>query len=235
MQERVAWITVNLKVRGRRPGVTPDRGLPMTALPQTAAGLSSGQSLAEFYRSVRAASVGLAAPLSAEDCAIQSMPDASPVKWHLAHASWFFETLILGLSGVAPFDPRYGFLFNSYYEALGPRHPRPRRGLLTRPSLDEVMEYRRHVDRAMEALLQGPLDPAMETPIVLGLHHEQQHQELILTDIKHAFFANPLLPAYDATAVPAIQDTPLEWHAHPGDMAQVGYQGDGFAFDNETP
>jgi ergothioneine biosynthesis protein EgtB len=207
----------------------------MTALPQTAPGLSSGQLLSEFYRSVRAASVGLAAPLSAEDCAIQSMPDASPVKWHLAHTSWFFETLILGAAGIAPFDPRYGFLFNSYYEALGPRHPRPRRGLLTRPSLDEVMAYRHHVDQAMESVLENASD-AIQADILLGLHHEQQHQELILTDIKHAFFANPLLPAYaPAAAGHAAEETPLQWRDHPGGVVEIGHQGEDFAFDNEKP
>jgi ergothioneine biosynthesis protein EgtB len=210
----------------------------MTAVPQSASAASgtSALPLIEFYRSVRTASMGLAAPLSAEDCAIQSMPDASPVKWHLAHTSWFFETLILARAGIPPFDPRYGFLFNSYYEALGPRHPRPRRGLLTRPSLDEVMAYRRHVDQAMEKLLQTPIDPAAEAEIVLGLHHEQQHQELILTDIKHGFFANPLLPAYDPAALMRkAEDTPLEWREHPGGVAQIGHDGDEFAFDNERP
>src|SRR5258707_9084848 len=148
----------------------------------------------ERYFSIRGATRALAAPLSAEDCAIQSMPDASPVKWHLAHTSWFFETVILAQQpGYQPFDPRFAFLFNSYYEALGPRHPRPRRGLLTRPSLDEVIAYRAHVDAAM---MQACGDENLHTAIMLGLNHEQQHQELILTDIKHAFFSNPLLPAY---------------------------------------
>src|ERR1700743_2797949 len=139
-------------------------------------------SLGEAYAEVRALSLALARPLSAEDCQVQSMPDASPVKWHLAHTSWFFETVILGQRpGYRPFDPSYAYLFNSYYEAVGPRHPRPRRGLLTRPSLAAVMAYRAHVDAAMA---EACADPALADLIVLGLNHEQQHQELILTDIK---------------------------------------------------
>src|ERR1700743_3323400 len=154
-------------------------------------------SLGEAYAEVRAYSEVLARPLSAEDCQLQSMPDASPVKWHLAHTSWFFETVILARRpGYKPFDPRLSYLFNSYYEALGPRHPRPRRGMLSRPSLGEVMAWRRHVDQGMDALLARGVDEKTSARIILGFHHEQQHQELILTDIKHAFFANPLLPAY---------------------------------------
>lgn len=141
------------------------------------------------FREVRAASLALAAPLSAEDQCIQSMPDASPTKWHLAHTTWFFETVLLQphAAGYRPFDERFHYLFNSYYEALGPRHPRPQRGLLTRPSVDEVHAYRAHVDEAVLALLDGgdgERDWAAIEPIVtLGLHHEQQHQELLLTDI----------------------------------------------------
>ena len=164
--------------------------------------------LMDSYLAVRSHSEQLAAPLSAEDCALQSMPDASPVKWHLAHTSWFFESMILSSrAGYRPFDARYTFLFNSYYEALGPRHPRPRRGLLSRPSLDEVMAYRAHVDAAMENVLMQGCDGALEAQTELGLHHEQQHQELILTDIKHALFSNPLLPAY-AQDAPAAAPRP---------------------------
>jgi len=194
---------------------------------------SAPGSLAERYRSVRAHSLALAAPLSPEDCQIQSMPDASPVKWHLAHTSWFFETVILAQRpGYRPFDARFAYLFNSYYEALGPRHPRPRRGLITRPTLDEVLAWRAHVDAAMEAVLD---DPACAEAIALGIHHEQQHQELILTDIQHAFFANPLLPAYRTGAPPPAAAAPLQWHGHPGGIVRIGHDGDGFAFDNETP
>src|SRR3954464_9341607 len=138
--------------------------------------------LVQAFCAVRAHSEALAAPLSAEDCSVQSMPDASPVKWHLAHTSWFFETVILSRQpGYKPFDSSFTYLFNSYYEAVGPRHPRPKRGLLARPSLEQVMDYRADVDAAMAGVLS---DPALGDLITLGLHHEQQHQELILTDIK---------------------------------------------------
>ena len=160
-------------------------------------------SLSELYGRVRAQSVALAAPLSGEDQCVQSMPDASPTKWHLAHTSWFFETVVLGphLPGYAVFDDRFRFIFNSYYESLGPRHPRPQRGVLTRPSADEVLDYRRHVDAAMSRLLERSRpDRSLEHLVTLGLHHEQQHQELVLTDIKHAFSLNPLLPAYGSAA-----------------------------------
>jgi hypothetical protein len=149
----------------------------MAALPNLA-GLPAADY--EQYHRVRARSVALAAGLSAEDCAVQSMPDASPVKWHLAHTTWFFETMILaGQPGYRVFDERFGYLFNSYYEGLGPRHPRPRRGLLTRPSLDDVMAYRAHVDAAMEKAIAERGDGLSEF-FRLGLHHEEQHQELIL-------------------------------------------------------
>jgi ergothioneine biosynthesis protein EgtB len=196
----------------------------------------SGSGLLAAFRAVRAHSEALAAPLSAEDCTIQSMPDASPVKWHLAHSSWFFESLILGEdAGYVPFDPHFAFLFNSYYEALGPRHPRARRGLLTRPALDKVMAYRRHVDAAMESLLLKLNDEKLAARIRLGLHHEQQHQELILTDIKHAFFCNPLLPAYAKEPPPVQAARPREWLTHSGGIVQIGHGDQGFAFDNETP
>jgi hypothetical protein len=154
--------------------------------------LEAASTLAGAYGQVRAHTEALARPLSPEDCQLQSMADASPVKWHLAHTSWFFESVILAdRPSYRPFDSRFTYLFNSYYEALGPRHPRPHRGLLSRPSLDEVYAYRAHIDRAM---LEVCADPSLHDMITLGLHHEQQHQELILTDIKHAFFSNPLLP-----------------------------------------
>jgi ergothioneine biosynthesis protein EgtB len=190
-------------------------------------------SLAQAYAAVRAHSEALAAPLSAEDCVIQSMPDASPVKWHLAHTSWFFEAVILSRQPDAKvFDPRFAFLFNSYYEALGPRHPRPQRGHLTRPGLDEVIAWRAHVDAAMQAACA---DDKLRDLILLGLNHEQQHQELILTDIKHAFFSNPLLPAYGAQAAAPRTAHKLDWLAHPGGVVAIGHDGSGFAFDNESP
>jgi len=196
------------------------------------------------YRAVRAHSLALAAPLSAEDQCIQSMPDASPTKWHLAHTTWFFETVLLQAHATdyRPFDPRFHFLFNSYYEALGPRHPRPQRGLLTRPALDEVHAFRRHVDEAVEALLAEADDACWRAaaPIVtLGLHHEQQHQELLLTDVLHAFSCNPLLPALRPAAGPALRlaavPAPQRWIERPGGVVEVGHAGEDFAFDNETP
>jgi ergothioneine biosynthesis protein EgtB len=190
-------------------------------------------SLAQAYAEVRAHTDALARPLSAEDCLLQSMPDASPVKWHLAHTSWFFETVILtSRPGYRPFDPRFAYLFNSYYEALGPRHPRPRRGLLARPSLEEVYAYRAHVDQAMAEVCA---DDALQDLILLGLHHEQQHQELILTDIKHAFFSNPLLPAYRSSAIELRAAEPRDWVSIPGGVSLIGHDGSSFAFDNESP
>ena len=187
------------------------------------------------YEEIRSASLTLAAPLSAEDCTIQSMPDASPVKWHLAHTSWFFETVLLAQRpGYKAFDPAFAFLFNSYYESAGPRHPRPKRGLLTRPSLDRVLAYRDHVDAAMARLLADASEDELAA-VELGLNHEQQHQELILTDIKHAFFCNPLLPAYSSEAVAAHKAQALEWRGHPGGIVNIGHDGNGFAFDNESP
>lgn len=197
------------------------------------------------YSEVRAATLRLAAPLSAEDMVVQSMPDASPAKWHLAHTTWFFEAVVLRphLPGYEPFDARYFFLFNSYYESLGPRHTRAQRGLLTRPSLDDVLAYRAHVDSAMQRLLQECDEETwarVEPLVTLGLHHEQQHQELILTDVLHAFSCNPLLPAYEPMEAPALRLAqpcePMQWLQHPGGVQQVGHQIDeGFAFDNETP
>jgi ergothioneine biosynthesis protein EgtB len=189
-----------------------------------------GISISAQFTAIRRHSEELAARLSPEDCQVQSMPDASPVKWHLAHTTWFFETVILsGIKGYRPFDPHYAYLFNSYYEILGPRHPRAARGLLTRPSLEEVLAYRHHVDAAM-----AEVGPGREVEILLGLHHEQQHQELILTDIKHAFFCNPLLPAYGARQK-TREAAPLEWIAHDGGVVEIGHDGNGFAFDNEGP
>ncbi|HEU0161032.1 MAG TPA: ergothioneine biosynthesis protein EgtB [Rhizomicrobium sp.] len=189
--------------------------------------------LAERYAAIRAHSETLIRGLSAEDCVIQSMPDASPLKWHLAHTSWFFETVILSRrAGYRPFDPRFAYLFNSYYEALGPRHPRPRRGLITRPALDDVLAWRRHVDMAMA---DACTDPALADLILLGLNHEQQHQELMLTDIKHAFFCNPILPAYRAQNAPPHPAQDMAWLDHPGGIVDIGHDGNGFAFDNEGP
>lgn len=204
----------------------------------------AASALRDKFREVRATSLALAAPLSAEDQCIQSMPDASPTKWHLAHTTWFFETVLLQphAAGYQPFDVRFHYLFNSYYEALGPRHPRPHRGLLTRPSVDEVHAYRRHVDEAVVALLEmGTFDWAAVEPIVtLGLNHEQQHQELLLTDILHALSCNPMLPAYKPASGPALRlaavPPAVRWIAQPGGVVEVGFAGQPeFSFDNETP
>src|ERR1700736_4940 len=148
---------------------------------------------------VRAQTETLAAPLSAEDCQVQSMPDASPTKWHLAHVTWFFETFVLERfeAGFAPFDPTFRVLFNSYYQGIGERHPRPQRGLITRPTLAQVQRYRQNVDDRIQALLaQASADAERDALVMLGLHHEQQHQELLLTDIKHALSFNPNAAAY---------------------------------------
>ncbi len=200
----------------------------------------SRDSLRQHLLAVRDYSKRLSAPLSAEDQGLQSMPDASPTKWHLAHTTWFFEALVLvpHVPNYRPFNTAFFELFNSYYEALGPRHPRPQRGVLSRPSLDDVIAYRRHVDAALLDLVYAADDNLFTTvaPIIeLGLHHEQQHQELILTDIKHAFSCNPLRPGY-STATP-IQSlaAPLTWHDFAGGLVEVGHSGDEFAFDNECP
>ncbi|MBV8534031.1 MAG: DinB family protein, partial [Alphaproteobacteria bacterium] len=166
--------------------------------PKLATAAEPRSSTAAQFRAVRAATDAVAAPLSAEDQQVQSMSLASPTKWHLAHTSWFFETFVLCkfAPGYEPFDPHYHYLFNSYYEALGERHPRPDRGLLTRPSLEEIHAYRRHVDMAMESVLAAQSAEEVHRLIELGCHHEQQHQELIVTDIKHVFGLNPLAPPY---------------------------------------
>jgi ergothioneine biosynthesis protein EgtB len=191
------------------------------------------------YHSVRAASVALAVPLSDADATVQSMPDASPAKWHLAHTTWFFEKMVLAAESTSyrAFDDRFNFLFNSYYESVGARHPRPRRGLLTRPKLAEVLDYREHVDAAMSALMQrGPAEELLKV-IELGCHHEQQHQELLLTDILHAFAQNPLLPAYrESVPLPVEKiDSSVSFLDFPGGLNQIGHDGCGFAFDCEAP
>lgn len=185
------------------------------------------------YALVRALSEALARPLSAEDQCVQSMPDASPTKWHLAHTTWFFERMVLARQPrYQPFDARYDGLFNSYYLGLGSPMTRAERGLITRPGLEDVLAYRRHVDEAMNDVRDAELGPVIE----LGLHHEQQHQELMLTDIKHAFWKNPLRPAY-CPALPAIAGNApaLEWWEWPGGDVEIGHDGEEFAFDNEAP
>ena len=192
------------------------------------------------YTAVRGRSLSLAAPLSAEDCAAQSMPDASPTKWHLAHTTWFFETFVLEAHepGFLPFAPAFRVLFNSYYNGVGAKHPRPQRGLLTRPSLEEVLAYRANVDARMARWMPTVAhDAALRGLIELGLQHEQQHQELMLTDILHLLSCNPLFPAYakasDAVAPEAAGA--LAWHSFDAGLADIGHDGSGFAFDNEGP
>jgi ergothioneine biosynthesis protein EgtB len=208
------------------PTQTPDR--------------AAGPGLASRFHAVRAATLALAAPLSAEDCAIQSMPDASPVKWHLAHSSWFFETFVLEphLTGYRRFDAAFRVLFNSYYNAVGDKHPRPQRGLLSRPSLADIRAYRAHVDAAVATLL-GHAEPAGRVCelLELGVQHEQQHQELILTDLKHLLSCNPLKPAYAASPAPddPCGAPPLAWIPFTAGLVEIGHQGPGFAFDNESP
>jgi len=189
------------------------------------------------FRAVRADSEARAARLSAEDQQAQSMPDASPTKWHLAHVTWFFETFLLipDLPGYQVFDPAFGYLFNSYYETVGPRHPRPARGLITRPPLERVLAYRAHVDAAMERLLASAPAPRVVDLVILGLAHEQQHQELILMDVLHLFAQSPLAPAYGAGYEPAAARAPLEWIELHGGCVAIGADGAGFAFDNEAP
>ena len=163
--------------------------------------------LAARYARTRAQTERLAQPLSAEDCALQSMPDASPVKWHLAHTTWFFETFVIerAVPGYRPFAPQFRVLFNSYYVAVGARHPRPERGMLSRPSLDEVRAYRRYVDAQVTSLLSSAdVDPQWLELIELGINHEQQHQELIVTDLKHLLAKNPLQPVYVEPAAAGI-------------------------------
>ncbi len=199
--------------------------------------------LRERYLQVRAHTLDLASPLSPEDQCAQSMPEASPTKWHLAHTTWFFETVVLQphAAGHRAHDPRYGALFNSYYETLGPRHPRPARGLLTRPSLPEVLDYRAAVDAAvLHFIADAPVDVwAAAAPLLeLGLHHEQQHQELLQTDVLHLLSLNPLAPAAWPGAPAAVPAAPGGWIERPGGDATVGHDGRagcGFAFDNETP
>jgi len=195
--------------------------------------LHGAGSLARRYAQVRAQSEAIAEPLSPEDQCLQSMPDASPTKWHLAHTAWFFERMVLmEREAYRVFDPGFDALFNSYYLGLGSPYPRARRGLISRPNLKRVLDYRRYVDDAMARAFD---DDAARDPIELGLNHEQQHQELMLSDILHAFSCNPLLPAYRPAPVALGEAKPLRWFEHRGGQIEIGHDGEGFAFDNETP
>jgi ergothioneine biosynthesis protein EgtB len=190
------------------------------------------------YRAVREDSLRLAEPLSDEDCGAQSMPDASPVKWHLAHTTWFFETFILERMepDFAPFHPAFRVLFNSYYNGIGEKHPRPQRGLLTRPAMAQVRLYRADVDARIARLLESAASAQMIALLTLGLEHEQQHQELMLTDVKHLLAQNPLAPCYlDAPFEPAPPAVPQSWIGFEGGLTEIGYDGVDFCFDNELP
>ena len=203
--------------------------------------IRSSLSLLSQYQQVRQVSDRICQPLATEDYVIQSMADVSPPKWHLGHTTWFFETFLLlpHLPGYQVFHPQFGYLFNSYYEAVGARHPRADRGLLSRPTVAEVYAYREYVDKAMRVLIETISDHSeLLSSIVLGLHHEQQHQELLLTDIKHILGTNPLHPIYQGSKK-IDQKSQLysshKWLEYPGGLVSIGHQGNDFAFDNESP
>jgi ergothioneine biosynthesis protein EgtB len=200
--------------------------------------VDAGRSLAERYRCVRDRSLRLCSPLGPEDMTVQSMPDASPAKWHLAHTTWFFERFILqpNCPDYRVFNEHFDHLFNSYYFTVGQMYARPRRGLISRPTVGEVIDWRRHVDDAMAAVC-ADADERRRFLVVLGLNHEQQHQELLLTDIKHMLAQNPMFPAYDSAAATASGDrSGLRWIGFPGGLQEIGAPADrGFVFDNETP
>ncbi len=194
--------------------------------------------LAKRFRAVRGATESLCRPLETEDYVVQSMPDASPTRWHLAHTSWFFETLVLkpAFPDYEPLDERFDYLFNSYYNTIGAQFPRPQRGMLTRPTVAEVHEYRAHVDRHVLQLLEGSEVADVPVSVVdVGLHHEQQHQELIVTDLKHLLSMNPIHPVYRESVRSAGRVASFVWHAFPEGLVHVGYDGQGFAYDNERP
>jgi ergothioneine biosynthesis protein EgtB len=199
------------------------------------------KSIAERFRAVRGFTQALCEPLEVEDYVVQSMPDASPVKWHLAHTSWFFETFVLEpfVAGYQPRHSQYRVLFNSYYQTVGPQFTRSERGMLTRPTVNEVLAYRRDIDDAVLELLASGHDAlsSIEARVELGLHHESQHQELLLTDLQHALAINPLQPTYrpQLEASAGLVAAPLEFCSHPGGLVELGHPLGGFAFDNETP
>ena len=223
--------------------LSPVPALPYPHLPDAEPrGMDDAADLAARFNRVRARSRALAAPLSPEDAQVQSMDDCSPAKWHLAHTTWFFERFVLAeRDGYTPFDPDFDFLFNSYYQSVGTMHARPHRGLVTRPTLTRVLEYRDAIDECMrERLGRDDLDAHARQVLLLGTHHEQQHQELLLTDIKHAFWCNPLRPAYrDDLPVAAGRDTPVDWIESDERIVEVGApawpRASAFAYDNESP
>ncbi|MGD8965035.1 MAG: ergothioneine biosynthesis protein EgtB [Gammaproteobacteria bacterium] len=210
----------------------------MTSSSATSSPISApAGSLAEFYRRVRAFSLELCSTLGPEDMTVQSMPDVSPAKWHLAHVTWFFEHFILKnrVEGYRPIDERYHHLFNSYYYTAGDMYLRPRRGLISRPTVEDIITYRKHVDAHMSRLVEEA-DERLAFLVTLGLNHEQQHQELILTDIKHVLAQNPLYPVFreDAGIPSGAACGPQGWQEFPGGVTEIGHDGDSFCYDNET-
>ena len=209
-------------------------------VPRESTSLPAHHETLRRYLEVRTQTLKLVEPLSAEDQMVQSMPDASPTKWHLAHTTWFFETFVLSphVPGYVPFDERYKFLFNSYYKQLGTHPHRATRGAFSRPGLDEILDYRSHVDTCVQRLLEREVSDVFLQILELGVNHEQQHQELIVTDIKHAFWTNPLRPQYQPPGpIKVIESasSPLSWITFNEDIYDVGHDGYGFAFDNELP
>jgi ergothioneine biosynthesis protein EgtB len=199
----------------------------------------SQDTLAASFEEIRSLTERLCEPLAIEDYGVQSMADASPAKWHLAHTTWFFETFVLAETDASyrAFHPQFVYLFNSYYNAVGAIWPRDRRGLLSRPTVAEVFRYRSHVDTTVQRLLRArAVAPETRQRIILGFNHEQQHQELLLTDLKHAFAGNPLRPIYREQApAPTGAPVPLHWHRYPSGLRWIGHEGSGFAYDNESP
>jgi ergothioneine biosynthesis protein EgtB len=218
----------------------PNAAAPVLERMTVATGADIRRFWSDAFRTVRAETERRAAPLSPEDQNVQSMPDASPVKWHRAHTTWFFEQFLLKPHAPAyrEFDPRFGFLFNSYYVAAGPRYARPERGLITRPNTSEVAAYRAHVDRAVETLIENAGEAEfvrLASIIEIGLNHEQQHQELMFTDLLHAFAQNPTNPAYDSNWHMPVQESGNGYADLPAGIHTMGFGGDGFCFDNEQP
>jgi ergothioneine biosynthesis protein EgtB len=225
----------------RRAPARHEAGFSLDQLGPDHYGADARDAWSDVFRIVRAETERRAAPLSPEDQVIQSMPDASPIKWHRAHTTWFFEQFVLAphVPSYRVYDPHFAFLFNSYYVGAGPRHTRANRGLVTRPDAAEVTRYRAHVETGILSLLADAPPAAISdiAPLVeLGLHHEQQHQELMLTDILHAFSENPTAPVYDSNWVwPQCAARRNDWCELPEGIHTVGHQGGGFCFDNETP
>jgi ergothioneine biosynthesis protein EgtB len=236
-------------VRSEGPSSNPETINEFRSLPGAAKGtevatapgseIDESEDLRVRYRLIREFSEKLRETLEPEDCVVQTMPEASPVKWHLAHTSWFFETFVLkeALPNYDPIHPQFAYLFNSYYNAAGKMHCRPKRGLISRPTLRETLEYRRQIDGIMDAVFEKPAILEKFAPVIqLGLHHEQQHQELILTDIKHVFSENPLRPVFCERSTPESAPVALgSWRSFPAGVCQIGYKGVGFHFDNEGP